>query len=48
MLGNCSFYNCKKNVRVFNESGQLLAQRSHQQLLEDELGGENKENIQLV
>ncbi|KMY91132.1 protein nessun dorma [Drosophila simulans] len=48
LLGNCSFYNCKKNVRVFNESGQLLAQRSHQQLLEDELGGENKENIQMV
>ncbi|KAI8041934.1 protein nessun dorma [Drosophila gunungcola] len=48
LLGNCSFNNCARNVRVFNESEQLLAQRSHQRLLEEELGGENKENIQVV
>ncbi|KAH8410116.1 hypothetical protein KR009_006295 [Drosophila setifemur] len=47
LLGNCSFSNCGKNVRVLNESEQLLAQRSHQLLLEEELGGENKENIQI-
>ncbi|XP_017056692.2 protein nessun dorma [Drosophila ficusphila] len=47
LLGNCSFNNCAKNVRVFNESDQLLAQRSYQRLLEVDIEGENKENIQL-
>ncbi|XP_017081528.2 protein nessun dorma [Drosophila eugracilis] len=48
ILGNCCFNNCKRNVRVYNESDQLLAQRSHQRLLEEELEGENKENILLA
>ncbi|XP_022231389.2 LOW QUALITY PROTEIN: protein nessun dorma [Drosophila obscura] len=45
-LGNCNFVDCTRNVRVFNESDQLLAQRSQQRLLEEELEGENKENIE--
>ncbi|XP_001356105.3 protein nessun dorma [Drosophila pseudoobscura] len=44
-LGNCNFMDCTKNVRVFNKSDQLLAQHSQQRLLDDELEGENKENI---
>lgn len=34
-----------RNVRVYNQSEQLLAKRTHQSLLLDELDGENKENI---
>lgn len=45
LLGDCSFNNCANTIRVLNESDQLLAQRLHQWLLEDELEGENKENI---
>ncbi|XP_017095684.2 protein nessun dorma [Drosophila bipectinata] len=48
LLGNCKFNNCSTNIRVFNESEQLLAQRSHKQLFEEDLGSENKENIQAV
>ncbi|XP_023172221.2 protein nessun dorma [Drosophila hydei] len=44
-LGNCTFNNCLRNVRVFNESEQLLAKRTHQSLLLEDLDGENKENI---
>ncbi|KAH8418823.1 hypothetical protein KR222_008746 [Zaprionus bogoriensis] len=43
--GNCQFNNCLRNVRVFNESEQLLAKRTHQSLLSEELEGENKENV---
>ncbi|XP_034670018.1 protein nessun dorma [Drosophila subobscura] len=45
-LGNCNFIDCTRNVRVFNESDQLLAQRSQQHLLGEELESENKENIE--
>ncbi|XP_016962239.1 protein nessun dorma [Drosophila biarmipes] len=48
LLGNCAFNNCARNIRVFNESDHLLAQLSHQRLLQEELGGENKENIQMA
>ncbi|KAH8289992.1 hypothetical protein KR018_005074 [Drosophila ironensis] len=48
LLGNCNFNNCARNVRVFNESDQLLAQRAHKQLLEDEFGNEDKENIPAI
>ncbi|KAH8273799.1 hypothetical protein KR044_000714 [Drosophila immigrans] len=44
-LGNCSFSNCLRNVRVYNQSEHLLAKRTHQNLLLEELDGENKENI---
>ncbi|KAH8282899.1 hypothetical protein KR054_010693 [Drosophila jambulina] len=44
LLGDCSFNNCANIIKVSNESDQLLAQRSQQWLLEDELEGENKEN----
>ncbi|KAH8353680.1 hypothetical protein KR084_012659 [Drosophila pseudotakahashii] len=48
LLGNCTFNDCTKNVRILNASEQLLAMRSHQRLLQEELGGENKENIQMA
>ncbi|KAL7738871.1 hypothetical protein ACLKA6_001319 [Drosophila palustris] len=44
-LGNCTFSNCLRNVRAYNQSEQLLAKRTHQSLLLDELDCENKENI---
>ncbi|XP_030240747.1 protein nessun dorma [Drosophila navojoa] len=44
-LGNCTFNNCLRNIRAFNETEQLLAKRTHQNLLLEELDGENKENI---
>ncbi|XP_017019313.1 protein nessun dorma [Drosophila kikkawai] len=48
LLGDCSFNNCANTIRVSNESDQLLAQRSQQWLLEDELEGENKENTTMA
>ncbi|XP_062131093.1 protein nessun dorma [Drosophila sulfurigaster albostrigata] len=44
-LGNCMFINCLRNVRVYNQSEQLLAKRTHQNLLLEDMDGENKENI---
>ncbi|XP_037710348.1 protein nessun dorma [Drosophila subpulchrella] len=48
LLGNCTFNNCTRNIRIFKEADHLLAQRSYQRLLQEELGGENKENIQMA
>ncbi|XP_060663135.1 protein nessun dorma [Drosophila nasuta] len=44
-LGNCMFINCLRNVRAYNQSEQLLAKRTHQNLLLEDMDGENKENI---
>ncbi|XP_016924649.3 protein nessun dorma [Drosophila suzukii] len=48
LLGNCTFKNCTRNIRIFKEDDHLLAQRSYQRLLQEEIGGENKENIQMA
>jgi len=44
-LGNCNFNNCLRNVRAYNQSEQLLAKRTHQNLLLEDLDGDNKENV---
>ncbi|XP_030377091.1 protein nessun dorma [Scaptodrosophila lebanonensis] len=44
LMGSCEFRNCQRNVRVLNESDQL-SKRTYKCLLEDDLAGENKENI---
>ncbi|EDV99074.1 protein nessun dorma [Drosophila grimshawi] len=44
-LGNCAFHKCQRNVRIFNESQQLLAKRARQNFLMEDLDVENKENI---
>ncbi|EDW75462.1 uncharacterized protein Dwil_GK23804 [Drosophila willistoni] len=46
LMGNCNFVKCRKCIRVFNESNQLMAKHLHEILLEE--GGEEKENIKMA